>query len=132
MFNQFLSFEDLKHLEGWDKAWKEGDIKEVEKLLYKAGCDTEFGWSIVVVNHRPRTSNLPVYSPRFQFVERRDREWEKSGMMSTEDIIENCTDPLLRAEMKMLSQRSKNTAEILEWCAKNSPEDIDEDFKEKK
>lgn len=124
VFDQFLSFEDLKGWKNWDEVWKSMDISKVEELLYEAGVDLNYGWTIAVVNHRPRTSNKPFYGPRFQFKSRLDKEWVGKGMLSIEDIIENCTDPQLRTEMIMISRRSKNTEEACAHAKANSPEDI--------
>lgn len=123
LFNQYLSFSDLDKLQGWKEAWSNGDINEVESLLYKAGCDITKGWEIEVINHRPRTSNIPVYGPRFNFCERVDKEWERSGCMSTEDIIRSCADGTLRKELKDMSRHSHNTAQALAH-AKNDKPDI--------
>lgn len=121
-FNQYLSFIDLDKLSGWKEAWKGGNIKEVEALLYKAGCDLSYGWEIIVVDHRPRTSNLPVYGPRFEFKEREDKEFIQSGMKAVEDIINSCSDSSLRLELKGMSRRDNNTAQALAHAASDKPD----------
>lgn len=122
MFNQYLSFSDLDKLQGWKEAWKSGDINDVEILLYKAGVDLGFGWEIVVNNHRPRTSNLPVYGPRFEFKEREDKEFIQSGMKAVEDIINSCSDSSMRLELKGMSRRDNNTAQALKHAASDKPD----------
>lgn len=122
LFNQYLSFSDLDKLQGWKEAWKNGNIGEVEKLLFKAGVDLDFGWEIVVNNHRPRTSNLPVYGPRFEFKEREDKEFIQSGMKAVEDIINSCSDSSLRLELKGMSRRDNNTAQALKHAASDKPD----------
>ena len=122
LFNQYLSFSDLDKFVGWKEAWKNGNIEEVEKLLFKAGVDLEFGWEIVVNNHRPRTSNLPVYGPRFEFKEREDKEWQNSGCMAVEDIINSCGDSSLRLELKGMSRRDQNTANACNHAASDKPD----------
>ena len=118
MFNQYLSFSDLDKLQGWKEAWKSGDINDVEILLYKAGVDLGFGWEIVVNNHRPRTSNLPVYGPRFEFKEREDKEFIQSGMKAVEDIINSCSDSSMRLELKGMSRRDRNTRDVMDHISK--------------
>ena len=122
LFNQYLSFSDLDKLAGWKEAWKTGNIEEVEKLLFKSGVDLGFGWEIVVNNHRPRTSNLPVYGPRFEFKEREDKEFIQSGMKAVEDIINSCSDSSLRLELKGMSRRDNNTAQALKHAASDKPD----------
>ena len=122
LFNQYLSFSDLDKLQGWKEAWKNGNIEEVEKLLYSAGVDLEFGWEIEVNNHRPRTSNLPVYGPRFEFKERKDKEWQNSGCMAVEDIINSCGDSSLRLELKTMSRRDQNTANACKHAQGDKPD----------
>ena len=122
LFNQYLSFSDLDKLQGWKEAWKGGDINEVEILLYKAGVDLGFGWEIVVNNHRPRTSNLPVYGPRFEFKEREDKEFIQSGMKAVEDIINSCSDSSLRLELKGMSRRDNNTANACKHAQGDKPD----------
>lgn len=122
MFNQYLSFSDLDKLQGWKEAWKSSNIEQVEKLLFKVGVDLEFGWEIVVNNHRPRTSNLPVYGPRFEFKEREDKEFIQSGMKTVEDIINSCSDSSLRLELKGMSRRDNNTAQALKHAASDKPD----------
>lgn len=118
MFNQYLSFSDLDKLQGWKEAWKSGDINDVEFLLYRAGVDLGFGWEIVVNNHRPRTSNLPVYGSRFEFKEREDKEFIQSGMKAVEDIINSCSDSSMRLELKGMSRRDNNTANVSKHISK--------------
>ena len=122
LFNQYLSFSDLDKLQGWKEAWKTGNIEEVEKLLFAAGVDLDFGWEIVVNNHRPRTSNLPVYGPRFEFKEREDKEFTQSGMKAVEDISNSCSDSSLRLELKGMSRRDNNTAQALKHAASDKPD----------
>lgn len=122
LFNQYLSFSDLDKLQGWKEAWKNANIEEVENLLFKAGVDLELGWEIVVNNHRPRTSNLPVYGPRFEFVERKDKEWQNSGCMAVEDIINSCGDSSLRLELKGMSRRDQNTANACKHTQGDKPD----------
>lgn len=122
LFNQYLSFNDLDKLQGWKEAWKAGNIEEVEKLLFKSGVDLDFGWEIAVNNHRPRTSNLPVYGPRFEFKEREDKEFIQSGMKAVEDIINSCSDSSLRLELKGMSRRDNNTAQALKHAASDKPD----------
>jgi hypothetical protein len=122
MFNQYLSFSDLDKLQGWKEAWKSGDINDVEFLLYRAGVDLGFGWEIVVNNHRPRTSNLPVYGPRFEFKEREDKEFIQSGMKAVEDIINSCSDSSMRLELKGMSRRDNNTANACKHAQGDKPD----------
>ena len=54
-FNQYISFYDLEMNEPeWQEAWKSQDKDRVEALLYKWGCDINYGWEIKVCAHRPR------------------------------------------------------------------------------
>jgi len=46
-FNQYISFYDLEVNEPeWQEAWKSQDKDRVEALLYKWGCDINYGWDI--------------------------------------------------------------------------------------
>jgi hypothetical protein len=112
-YNQYLSFYDLEMNEPeWLEAWKSQDKEKVEKLLYKWGCDTKYGWEIEVHLHRPRTSNQVEYGPRFQFVERTDKEF--APYVSTEDMIANTKDSFLRSELMTISQQSNFSGSLID------------------
>ena len=109
MFNQYLSWHDMEKATGFKEAWKAMDLAKIEEILYAHGCEIEFGWELTYCTHRPRTSNQPVNSVRFEFVERKDKEWQNSGCMAVEDIINSCGDSSLRLELKGMSRRDQNT-----------------------
>ena len=98
------------------------DLAKIEEILYAHGCEIEFGWELTYCTHRPRTSNQPVNSVRFEFVERKDKEWQNSGCMAVEDIINSCGDSSLRLELKGMSRRDQNTANACNHAASDKPD----------
>lgn len=113
-YNQYVSFYDLEMYEPeWEKAWKSQDKEKVESILYNWGCDVNYGWEIEVHHHRPRTSKSCEYGPRFQFKERTDKEWQKTGM-SFEDRIANTKDSFLKAELMVMSKRSNFSGDLID------------------
>lgn len=103
-FDQYLSFHDMEQVPGWIEAWKNQDEEQVEALLYSVGVDIQNGWEIEVNTHRTRLSQQVEYGPRFSFSQRKDKEWEKTGM-SIEDQIANCGDISLQLMLKGMSKR---------------------------
>lgn len=122
LFNQYLSWHDMEKATGFKEAWKAMDLAKIEEILYTHGCDVEFGWELTYCTHRPRTSNQPVNSVRFEFVERKDKEWQNSGCMAVEDIINSCGDSSLRLELKGMSRRDQNTANACKHAASEKPD----------
>ena len=113
-FNQYISFYDLEMNEpDWQEAWKSQDKDRVEALLYKWGCDINYGWEIKVCAHRPRLSKPIEYGPRFQFKERVDKQWQKTGM-SFEDQIANTKDSFLKADLMVMSQQSNFSGDLID------------------
>lgn len=110
-YNQYLSFVDLERDPEFVVAWKEQDQEKVESLLYKYGCDLEYGYEVEVCLHRPRTMNSAEYGPRFSFKSRVDKEWHQ--YMTTEELIEVTADPFLRAELMGMSQQSNFSGDLM-------------------
>lgn len=111
-FNQFLSFVDLERDPEWNVAWREQDEQKVEELLYKYGADIQYGWTVEVCLHRPRTSNSAEYGPKVNFVERTDKEW--LPFLSTEDMIAATTDSYLKADLMVMSRRSNFSGDLID------------------
>lgn len=123
-YNQYVSFYDLEMYEPeWPAAWKAQDKAKVSKLLYKWGCDTDYGWEVEIHNHRPRTSKHAEYGPRFQFKQRVDDVWVKTGM-SFEDMIANTKDSFLKAELMTISQQSNFSGSLIEQYGEDEGEGV--------
>lgn len=103
-YDQYLSFVDVENVVGFQEAWKAQDKEKVDAVLYSLGVDLENGYEVEVNTHRTRISQQVEYGPRFSFSERRDQEWQKTGM-SIEDQIANCSDISLQIMLKGMSKR---------------------------
>lgn len=111
-YNQYLSFVDLEKDPEWLVAWRGQDSDKVDQLLYKYGCDLEYGWDVEVVLHRPRTSNAAEYGPKINFKERGDKEW--LPYMSTEDMVANTKDSYMKADLMVMSKQSNFSGDLID------------------
>ena len=103
-YDQYLSFVDVENVEGFQEAWKAQDKEKVDAIFYSLGVDLQNGYEIEVNTHRTRISQQVEYGPRFSFSERKDKEWQNTGM-SIEDQIANCSDISLQIMLKGMSKR---------------------------
>ena len=109
-YDQYLSFVDLERDAEWNVAWKAQNQKKVEELLYKYGCEIDYGYEIEVCLHRPRTSNSVDYGPRISFKSRTDKEWQKN--MSVEDLIA-CSSSFVKGELMGMNRQSNFTGDAM-------------------
>mgnify|MGYP005813720667 CR=1 FL=1 len=98
------SFYTLMQYKPFQKAVKENNEKEFEKILWESGVDIDLPYEVISCQHRPDPAKPFVYNgPMVTGTERNDKEYLKSGIASWEAIVESC-DAGLRAELKMMGR----------------------------
>lgn len=121
LYDQYLSYFDLLHFDGFKEAWKDQDLTVVEKALDAMGVDLRYGYEMTVQDHRCRIGQKQRLScPRFGFKEKSDPNCVRN-YMSVEDIIRTTSDKSLRDEMNQMSKRQGLGLHI-----KNNVKDEDE------
>lgn len=102
---QYISLEDITpHNEGFIKACYENNEAELKRFFHSVGADVEKNIYVRTCEHRMRTSNRTVNSLRFDFTERTDEEWLKSGMASEHAKMQN-VDIFLKEELRQLGRQ---------------------------
>lgn len=111
-----ISLSDLILIEDFSKAYGYNDTETMNKILYANGMEVTQGYSIENKQHRNLQGRV-VTCPRFEGVERVDREWIQSGAASMEAYVAS-SDPEVQRDMKNMSRQSKsipkNTTEVNE------------------
>ncbi len=103
--HQYLSFEDLKGVVGFQTAKETQDKELLDSILWNYGVDISKPYIIRKTLHRPRTSNKVFDGMRFEFTERVDRDWLVNGAPSLEAQLFT-KDKSLAAELMSLDPRN--------------------------
>lgn len=101
-----ISLSDLILIEDFSKAYGYNDTETMNKILYLNGMEVSQGYSIESKQHRNLQGKV-VTCPRFEGVERIDREWIQSGAASMEAYVAS-SDPEVQRDMKNMSRQSKS------------------------
>lgn len=113
-FDQYLSFKDLEKLDCWRNILVAGDEVALKELIFKHGCDLEYGYQIVSQYHVTRTRPyIQHFGPRIVFKERTDADW-MGKYMAVEDIARVHTSSFVRAGMTESLNSGLHLADFIE------------------
>lgn len=119
-----VSLYDLMQFPDSKEAVVSQNKEVLGKILYNIGFDISKGYEITEsVKHRACSTNQEVFCPRIEGFERSDKEWLKSGNASDDAILGYCSDPHLRAHLRVIGQRANHTAAVIDNMKKHSKEE---------
>lgn len=110
-FNQFLSFIDMMKHPKWGDNGSVPETKVFEEILYEMGADLEYGYSVEVRTHRPRTDKRAITCEWVHFRERNDDYWMNNGM-AIEDVIRETKSEISRVGMILALNQEKKVDEL--------------------
>lgn len=110
-FNQYVSFIDMMKHPKWGDNGSVPETKVFEEILYEMGADLEYGYSVEVRAHRPRTDKRAITCEWVHFKERCDVVWMETGM-AIEDVIRETKSEISRVGMILALNQEKKVDEI--------------------